>query len=120
MHFHFGARDGKKKGDGEGERRNSKLLTFMTTILYMENCDLMNQCILVCIFEELVDLLQDRMKANSTATQKKKSRIPATARMLIFLNNEVVLWNINYTSVYTELSEAISCTAWIHLPRQTS
>lgn len=103
VHFHFGARDGEKKGDGEGERRNSKLLTLMTTILYMENCDLMNQYILVCIFEELVDLLQDRMKANSIATQKKKSRIPGTAQMLILPNSEAVLWNINYTSVYREL-----------------
>jgi len=42
-----------------------------------------------------------------------------TARMLIFLNNEVILRNINYTSDYIELSEAISSTARIHLPRQT-
>lgn len=84
VHLHFGAGDGKKKGDGEGKRRNSKFLIIMTTVLYMETCEIMNQCLLVCIFEEHVDVLQDWKKANSTATHKKKRRIPATAWMIFF------------------------------------
>lgn len=72
VHLDFGGGDGKKKGDGAGKRRNFKFLTFMKTILYMETCEIMNHCILVCIFEEHVDLLQDGKKANSTATHKKK------------------------------------------------
>lgn len=37
---------------------------------------------------------------------------------VIFSDNEVVLQNIKYPSDYTELSEAISSTAWIYLLRQ--
>lgn len=71
MHLHFGAGDGKKKVGGEGKKKKSKFLTLMTTILYMETCEIMNQCILVCIFEEHVDLLQDWKQITLKPTRKK-------------------------------------------------
>jgi len=70
--LHFAAGDEKKKRDGEGKRRNCKFLALMRAILYLETCEIMNQCILVCIFEKYVDLLQVWKKANSTATHKKR------------------------------------------------